>query len=112
QTQSLKGLRTRHFMQQLTIDIEQRRAVVLDMHGMAGPEFVVQRLGAHRERKQKTGSEIIPRIPRYSASVRARGPWQTSPLLPRLAIERHQIVRDDLESLQPILRRWMGGEKL
>ncbi|MNL10809.1 hypothetical protein D3C87_1316210 [compost metagenome] len=45
QLQPLERLRAGHFMQQVAIDVEQRRAVFLDVDGVVIPEFVVERLG-------------------------------------------------------------------
>jgi len=42
--QALVGLRARHLMDQVTVDVEQRRAVVLDMDDMAVPKLVVKSL--------------------------------------------------------------------
>ncbi len=45
QLQPLERLRAGHFVQQVAIDVEQRRAVFLDVDGVVIPEFVVERLG-------------------------------------------------------------------
>ncbi|MNS35536.1 hypothetical protein D3C72_676960 [compost metagenome] len=45
QLQPLERLRAGHFMHQVAIDVEQRRAVFLDVDGVVIPEFVVERLG-------------------------------------------------------------------
>ncbi len=45
QLQPFERLRAGHLVQQVPVDIEQRGAVFLDVHGMVVPEFVVERLG-------------------------------------------------------------------
>jgi hypothetical protein len=47
QPQAFKCLWTSHFMHQMTIDIDQRSAIVFFMHHMAVPKFVVKSLCAH-----------------------------------------------------------------
>ena len=41
--QAFEGLRTGHFVDQMAIDVKQRRAVLFYMDDMAVPEFLVKR---------------------------------------------------------------------
>ena len=45
--QAFVGLRARHFVDEMTIDVQQRRAVAFGADDMAVPEFVVERARNH-----------------------------------------------------------------
>jgi hypothetical protein len=49
QLQPFEGLRARHFMQQMTVDIEDRGAVLFRVDDVRVPQLVVESLG-HGER--------------------------------------------------------------
>jgi hypothetical protein len=44
----LKGLRRRHFVDDVTIDVDQRRAIVALLDQMRIPELVVERFAGHQ----------------------------------------------------------------
>ena len=48
QTQPLERLRRSHFMEDVTIDIDQRRTIVTPLHFVHFPELVVERFAGHR----------------------------------------------------------------
>ena len=48
QTQAFKGLRRGHFVKNVTIDVDERRAIVTALHLVHFPELVVERLASHR----------------------------------------------------------------
>src|SRR5262245_26919466 len=51
--QAVEGLRARDFVHEMPVDVEERRAVVLDVHGVARPELVVKSLRRHGWRSRK-----------------------------------------------------------
>jgi hypothetical protein len=48
QSQALERLRRRHFMNDVTVDVDQRRTIVALLHQMRIPELVVERFAGHR----------------------------------------------------------------
>jgi hypothetical protein len=48
QPQTLEGLRARHLVHQVAVDVEDGRAVVLGVDGVLVPELVVKRACGHR----------------------------------------------------------------
>jgi len=48
QAQPFEGLRRRHLMKNVTVDVDQRRAIVASLDLMHFPELVVQRFAGHR----------------------------------------------------------------
>ena len=57
--QAFVGLRAGHFVHQVAVDVEQRGAVVLDVHDVAVPELVVERL-THVPTSCRKNHGIIP----------------------------------------------------
>ncbi|MNZ42919.1 hypothetical protein D3C78_605020 [compost metagenome] len=49
QTQPFEGLRRGHFVKDVTVDVDQRRAIVAALHLVSIPELVVERLAGHRQ---------------------------------------------------------------
>ncbi len=47
QPQALEGLRRGHFVDQMTVDVQQRRAIRVGAHDMCIPDLVVQGLAGH-----------------------------------------------------------------
>ncbi len=49
QTQPFEGLRRGHFVEDMAVDIDQRRAIVAALDLMHFPELVVQRFAGHQQ---------------------------------------------------------------
>ncbi|MCY1367231.1 hypothetical protein D9M69_541570 [compost metagenome] len=49
QAQALEGLRRGHFVKDVAVDVDQRRAIVAALHLVHVPELVVQRLAGHSD---------------------------------------------------------------
>ncbi len=48
QAQPFEGLRRRHFVEDVTVDVDQRRTIIATFHLVHFPELVVERLAGHR----------------------------------------------------------------
>ncbi|MNQ57227.1 hypothetical protein D3C85_713740 [compost metagenome] len=49
QTQPFEGLRRGHFVEDMAVDVDQRRAIVAALHLVSIPELVIERLAGHRQ---------------------------------------------------------------
>jgi hypothetical protein len=56
QLEALEGLRAGDFVNQVAVDVDQRGAVVFDVHHVAGPQFFVERLRLHGRMKGVRGN--------------------------------------------------------
>ncbi len=76
QTQAFEGLRRGHFVDDVTIDIDQRRTIVALLDQMRIPELVVERLAGHRTIPHQLVS--MPRAPIVRRSITL---WLVRPIL-------------------------------
>ena len=103
--QAFVGLRAGHFMDEVAVDVEQRRAVVLDVHDVAVPELVVERL-SHVSALRKHGIlSYLPALRRPWPLCRAASPSARRP--------RRSLMRSSCERVRgEPLRRLAAARQL